>query len=707
MTFHWPKKFRTFWFSPYFLALPVSIVFILLLPDIFDKYSGKVVKNGVIHKKDGFEYYADLNGDGNSERIVLFNNTEGKASVKILDHTDFILKHIYFPGEIIHDPRSLETWEFDSSGRTGIFLMLRSNDSIFLHGVCPGSIDSILFPPQFIATISKQNGIHDYTIPSMNLFDLDRDGTKELISGFMAGFQVQPRLLFTFNIRSRQLNKTPDMANFQDVSDIEDLNGDGYPEILTHSYAIDNNQGKQQLPFNDNAAWLTVYDRNLGFTFSPVEFRGRYLSLISYPLIIGQKHWIIALSATRVPGTGPSKLMLFDVSGKLMKERVLDDTLRRRNYNLVRPNGLPEKIFLIRDGGIVEEIDSSLHVTDRKQIEGISTPSLVQYDIDGDGAREFIFDGSSGFPFVITRADFSNPVTIANPFDFGFLHFSVISEKGKPGSLFIQCENRYIMCSYGVNPNFYLKYPVWLMIYLLVLGFILLIRYLQRHTLRQRYDAEKKIAEMQLLLLGNQLDPHFTFNAINSISASILGEKPEVANKNLLSLSRLMRSSVLQSDKLSRSLAEELDFLQNYISLIHSRMNGGFQYRIDLGKDVSLECQVPKMIAQIFVENAIKHGLKPMKEGGLLIIRINHEGGNILLEIEDNGVGRITSRLNGEKGTSKGMSIIEHTIMIINKFNQKKIRLTIIDLEDEQGHSRGTLVRIVIPVGMNYRFYEK
>ena len=96
-----------------------------------------------------------------------------------------------------------------------------------------------------------------------------------------------------------------------------------------------------------------------------------------------------------------------------------------------------------------------------------------------------------------------------------------------------------------------------------------------------------------------------------------------------------------------------------------------------------------------------------MNEGGLLLIQINHEGDNILLEIEDNGIGRKESRVNGEKGAGKGMSMIDQTIRIINKFNQKKIRLTITDSEDELGHPRGTKVSIVIPVGMNYRFYEK
>jgi LytS/YehU family sensor histidine kinase len=214
---------------------------------------------------------------------------------------------------------------------------------------------------------------------------------------------------------------------------------------------------------------------------------------------------------------------------------------------------------------------------------------------------------------------------------------------------------------------FYLKYLAFLMVYLLVLGFIMVIRYLQKLVLHQRYDAEKKIAGMQLLLLRNQLDPHFTFNAINSISASLLQDKPEVANNNLLALSRLMRVSVLQSDKLSRTLAEELDFLQNYLTLLHTRMNGSFQFRIDLRQDVDLECQVPKMITQLFVENAIKHGLKPLNGGGMLIIRVDHENDIIIIEVEDNGVGRKQAGMTGTKGTGKGIQIALVFIICIMK----------------------------------------
>ena len=167
-----------------------------------------------------------------------------------------------------------------------------------------------------------------------------------------------------------------------------------------------------------------------------------------------------------------------------------------------------------------------------------------------------------------------------------------------------------------------------------------------------------------------------------------------------------MRSSVLQAESLSRSVAEELDFLENYIRLMHGRMPGVFQYSIRIGEDVDLTWQVPKMITQIFAENAVKHGLKPRQNGGILAVRIQHAGESLSIEIEDNGIGRKSAAVNGERGTGKGTSLIEQTIRIINRFNHRKIQLTIADLEDVMGTPRGTLVTILVPAGINYRFYE-
>ncbi|MEI7980922.1 MAG: hypothetical protein WCI71_04675 [Bacteroidota bacterium] len=114
MAFSFLKKLRVIFLSPFLLALPVTLLIIFLLPGIFNRYRLEIIRNGLIDKRDGIEHYADIDQDGNSERLVLFNNTEGNASIKIIRQNGFILGHFYFSGEIIYNGNSFTTATFDS-----------------------------------------------------------------------------------------------------------------------------------------------------------------------------------------------------------------------------------------------------------------------------------------------------------------------------------------------------------------------------------------------------------------------------------------------------------------------------------------------------------------------------------------------------------------------------------------------------------------
>ncbi|MDD4554039.1 MAG: histidine kinase [Bacteroidales bacterium] len=702
----WRYSLRHFWLSPWFIALPVTVLIILFLPDIFRKYSVEVVDSGATHKPNALELYQDLNGDGNSEQIVYFDNTEGKASLKINDHKGFILDHFYFPGKILLKVDAITVGAYDSTGSVGIFLFTRVGDSLFLHGIAPMRSEKVLFRDLFIGALEPENGENDFSLTTTWLIDLDRDGIKEIVSGIMAGFRAQPRFLFSYNLKTGELKKTDTGVLFQSVTDTADLNGDGRPELITDTYAIDNNQGRISARYDDNSAWLVAYDRDFNFCLPPVQFPGRYIRLAPEVVRIKSSHFFFILLEPRNAGTGTARLMLFNAKGEKMRERQLDDTLRHRFYDLFRSRESDCSVFLSREGGIIERYDTSLTVVERKRIESPGSTLFQCIDIDGDGKQECLFRAANEKAFIITDNEFSHPIRLDNPLPGQIMLSQSIREAGKRGKLCIQDGNKRAVFSWEPNPWYYFRYPVYFLIFLIVLGFILLVQYLQRKRMRQQIAAEKKITELQLLLLNNQLDPHFTFNAINSISAMILDGKPDDANRNLLSLSRLMRSTVLQTDKLSRTLGEELDFLQHYINLMQSRMNDSFTCRMDLDDQVDMQVQVPKMITQIFVENAIKHGLKPLQSGGMLEIRIRQEKSELVIGISDNGVGRKEAGVHGEHGTGKGISIIDQTIRIINKFNKRKINYVIVDPEDEQGQSTGTTVIITIPVDMNYSFYK-
>ena len=705
MSLHFPKWILSIVVSPYFLALPVTFLFLLLLPDIFQKYRAEIVQTGSVDKKDGFEYYSDLDHDGFSERLVLFNNTEGQAAIKIIGHDGFIIDQYYFQGQIIQDRNSLISGNFDRKGTIGVFLMITRNDSVFLNGIAPNGREKYLLRDQFIARTEKRNGRLDYNVSFYFLCDMNRDGVKEVIFGIMAGFPLQPRRLYIYDLVSGKLKQTPTFGTNLGITDTSDVNNDGYPELLAASYAVDNYPKDARIPYHDSCAWLMVFDRNLDFLFPPVPFRGRYWYLNARFMKRDSVSYIAGILTSRSAEKVKPRLLLFDIHGHKIASESLGDSLEPYFYEFCVPGNRKDQVLICRDKGRMELYNFNLKLINKKSIEGLKTVSFTLVDIDMDGEKELIFAGNGTDHLAILRSDLKEATYAAIPLNYGQNVFDIRQNGPLNPQIVLFQQERFYVIDYRQNQWWYFKFPVYGGVYVAILLFIFLIRLIQRRTLRQMYDAEKKISEMQLLLLKNQIDPHFTFNALNSISASILQERPEDANRSLVNLSRLMRTSVLQSDKLSWTLSEEIEFLQNYIGLIRDRRNRSFLFQIKVSSTIDLEMQVPRMITQIYTENAIRHGLKPMGKDGILIVRINQIRNNLILEIEDNGIGRKKAEATGTHGTGRGMSIIDQTIATFNRYNQKKIQTEIHDLEDEQGQPRGTLVRLIIPVGMKYRFY--
>lgn len=692
--------------SPFLVALPVALLVYFLLPDLFPKYKVRLSESGHIDKPGGFEYYDDLDDDGTSERIVLFNNTEGKASVKILTLDGEILYHYYFSGEIIPSSGSLVTGRFDPSRPKGIFLMTRTSDSILLQGICPADRNDTLLFNYPVTWFHPENTIRDRTLPGFFLHDMDGDGKNEVISGIMAGFRVEPRVLFVYNLVTKELIKTPRMGACVSITDFSDLDADGLPEILLHTYAISNNEGKAPLPLDDHSAWLLVFSPRLETLFPPVRFEGKYTALTSFSLGSGISSRIVSLYYGKTKEAGTPKLLLFDSKGHLVREITIPDHVPGLTYNLVKPDGSEKYIYLTSSNGSLYCLDTALNIADHQHCFTGQTGDPMRTDLDGDNKMEMVFFGGANTPGVIVQSDFSEPVAITDLPNGNFLRCQSIHQTGKPAKIYFQIGEKSYLYIYFANPFYWFKYPVYLLIYLLILGFVLLIGYFQRQVLHQRYLAQQKIAGMQLLLLKNQWDPHFTYNAISAISINISNGDAEEANRKLISLSKLMRSGVLQSNKLSRSLAEELQFMQQYVQLVGNQPDRPIILDLEIDPEVDLGWEVPRMITQIHTENAIRHGLRNKEGEGRLTIRSFCFQKRIILEIEDNGIGRKAASVLGEHGTGKGMAIAEHIIEIFNRYNQQKIEMVIEDLTNPDGSARGTLIRYSIPVGMKYDIYK-
>jgi len=204
-----------------------------------------------------------------------------------------------------------------------------------------------------------------------------------------------------------------------------------------------------------------------------------------------------------------------------------------------------------------------------------------------------------------------------------------------------------------------------------------------------RSNQQQKLANNLLALksLRSQMNPHFIFNALNSVNNFIAKSDERSANRYLSEFSTLMRAVLENSEEDFIPLAKELELLELYTKLEHSRFPDKFDYVVDLDKNIDVDAyQIPPMLLQPYIENAIWHGLRYKEDKGYLRIDLKQKSSDIIeITISDNGIGRKKSAAlktqNQKKQKSKGMGNIKKRIAILNDMYKDKVEVSISDLE--------------------------
>jgi two-component system LytT family sensor kinase len=150
-------------------------------------------------------------------------------------------------------------------------------------------------------------------------------------------------------------------------------------------------------------------------------------------------------------------------------------------------------------------------------------------------------------------------------------------------------------------------------------------------------ELEKSLVQAKLQALQSQLNPHFLFNSLHSISA-LMHKDVEAADSMIVRLSDLLRAALERSDSHEVTLREELKFIQRYLEIEQIRFGDRLMVKMDIAQD-TLEAQVPNLILQPLVENAIRHGIEPHAKAGRIELRAQRTDGVLTLEVWDNGAG--------------------------------------------------------------------
>ena len=212
-------------------------------------------------------------------------------------------------------------------------------------------------------------------------------------------------------------------------------------------------------------------------------------------------------------------------------------------------------------------------------------------------------------------------------------------------------------------------------------------------------NKQKRLANNLLALksLRSQMNPHFIFNALNSVNNYISQNDERAANRYLTEFSTLMRSVLDNSEQDFIPLEKEIELLELYIKLEHSRFTDKFDYELIVDEKLLLsEFQIPPMLLQPYVENAVWHGLRYKKEKGKLEINIRQKDNETVeISVTDDGIGRKKSKElktdNQQKQESKGMNNIKKRIVILNQMYSDKVDVFIDDLHSDASGTKVVL----------------
>lgn len=203
------------------------------------------------------------------------------------------------------------------------------------------------------------------------------------------------------------------------------------------------------------------------------------------------------------------------------------------------------------------------------------------------------------------------------------------------------------------SPFFVVPFLVWLFVILAIKGY----EYLNVVKLN-RLELESTLKESQLNALKGQINPHFMFNSLNNIRGLIL-ENPMKSREMITRLSEMLRYSLTKSEINTIALEEEIEMVENFIAISKIQLEDRLQFVTEIAED-SKRLQIPPMIIQMLIENAVKHGISQLKEGGVVFLKIKME--NAYLHIEVNNTGQLSQ----EKSTTQmGLKNIQRRLRLI------------------------------------------
>lgn len=684
-------------------AIVTAIILFLFFPEV-QKYTLEIDEINIRNNTKAI-LWDDLDGNGASDRIALltYASQYEKATVQIEMKPATGFNEWDFHGNFNYFSKSaVLAGDFDNNGIKEVYTVYLRHDSLFLVMIMDPFNHDKPCRHRFLTTVTMVKDAAEAQVSLSQMKDVNLDGHDDLIFSINGGFSVRPRNLYIYDPTNDSLLQSAPIGFYCMAENVIDINNDKFPEFLMDGYAIQNVEDTVQYPIHDKNTWLIIYNHNLEFLFPPIRFPHKGYCGISFHTLdekSGKPQLFFSYAAPQASKVG-TIIGKIDARGVISNQCTIPEGgWGNSNVIKVKVEGREHLAIKTRTQETII-LDTSLNIVQRRQIGNESDGHLRMFDLDGDGENEIVILDNDHAMLHIMREDLSHPVELILPgVHFGNPQFSVQKDRTKDMERLVIFNGTHeYFISYAKNPYYYLRWGVYLAIFAAIYLFILLIRKIQRDQFIRKQRTEKKITELQMKVVRNQLDPHFTMNAVNSVIAAIDNNEKEQATRHLIHFSKMYRHLVTTADRIKCTLAEELEFTQNYITMEQFRFRNKFGFEPLIDPDVDLNLEVPKMVIQSPVENAIKHGLLNLPENGMLTISVTTRDRWLILEITDNGIGRKNAAQSPKKSTGKGMKAMNEFLTLYQKTTGTRIETRIEDAFPDVSDRPGTKVTVKIEI---------
>ena len=679
---------------PLFISFILWAILVALLPAVFSKFRVSHIRDEYASPKDWI-YFFDFDNDHESEKVSLDLNDQGQTKI-IFSKNNKILEqyNIKFQPAWKTD---VYAGDYNKDGYLEFYIYTMNQDSIFLNVIDPFKSMKTIITGRFIDSRRKAPQSTDTPyIEPVGMTKGLKYNYNDLIFFINTGFSMFPRRVYRYQVEDDSLLKSPESAAVPAGCHIADLNNDSIPEFILNINAGGNYD--KDFPYTDQYSWLMVLDSKMKFLFPPVKLKKYPSRTITIPLVVKTRHRIVVLNDYFGTDTIKSSFYLFDPKGNKIREKALSDFENIYNYLFINYDNNSTFYFMRNRNTQIDEIDSSFHIVNTVYIPEVEAGEpLARLDADLDGKKEYLFQGRGNRSLVITSANFKHSVAYFYEKAQRKPIISQVTSAGKRPRLYLQFEDHNSLIQFSRNPFYYFRYPLYVVLYLIVFLFITMIARIQKYRLDIKLQTEKRIASLQMKAIKNQIDPHFTLNILNAIGSLYASENNRNNADYIFSkYAHLIRQTVINSDQIIITLADELDFVRNYIDLERFRCSNSFEYKIDIDKDVDLQTKIPRMLIHTFVENAIKYGVNYQPVGGILKIALKIKDNYFQIFIEDNGPG-LESQQVSSKGTGKGLLILNELIELYYKLEKVKIAYTLQNIAGQGNTVSGTRAVIEVP----------